>query len=101
MSLTTEYANEGKQFIIHVTGRFDFSRVQEFRKSYDGMKDSVRQVVIDFRKTEYIDSSGLGMLLNMRKSLGVDGRSYYLINCSASVRKVLSISRFDKLFVID
>jgi len=101
MSLVTEYAHDGKQFIIYVSGHFDFSRVQEFRNAYEGMAPSVRQVIIDFRATEHIDSSGLGMLLNMRKSLAPEQRRFHLVNCTPTVRKVFDISRFDKLFVID
>ncbi|MCH8491627.1 MAG: STAS domain-containing protein [Idiomarina sp.] len=101
MSLVTEYSNDGKQFIIHITGKFDFSLVQDFRESYDGISERATTVVVDFRETNYIDSSALGMLLNMRKSFGPGSRSIHLVNCRPDIRRILDISRFDKLFVID
>ncbi|RUO35273.1 STAS domain-containing protein [Aliidiomarina sanyensis] len=101
MSLLTEFANDGKQFVIHVKGKFDFGMVHDFRQSYEGLTERVSSVVVDFRETEYIDSSALGMLLNMRKSLGAGTRTIHLINCRPEVRKILDISRFDKLFVIE
>ncbi|RUO38087.1 anti-sigma factor antagonist [Aliidiomarina shirensis] len=101
MGLQTEYANDGKHFIIHIKGKFDFGLVQEFRQSYDGLSDRVTTVVIELRETDYIDSSALGMLLNMRKSLGAGSRNIHLINCRPEIRQILDISRFDKLFIID
>lgn len=101
MSLLTEITDDGKQFVIYVKGKFDFGLVHEFRSAYEGLSDDIQTVVVDFSKTEYIDSSALGMLLNMRKALGAGTRTIRLTNCRPEVRKVLDISRFDKLFVIE
>ncbi|MCC5855362.1 MAG: STAS domain-containing protein [Idiomarina sp.] len=101
MNLYTEYSSDRQQFIIRVKGKFDFSMVQEFRQSYSELGDEPVTVVVDFRETEYIDSAALGMLLNMRKSLSGNPRTIQLINCRPEIRKILDISRFDKLFQID
>lgn len=101
MTLFTEYSNDGKQFIIRVKGKFDFGLVQQFRQSYADIADEPTAVVVDFRETEYIDSCALGMLLNMRKSLGAGERPLYLVNCRPEIRNILEIARFDKLFHID
>ncbi|MCU8278113.1 STAS domain-containing protein, partial [Vibrio vulnificus] len=59
------------------------------------------QFIIDLRKVDYIDSAGLGMLLNMQKHLNsADGR-IKIINTLPQVRKILLISRFDKKFHIE
>ena len=42
----------------------------------------------------------LGMLLNMRKSLGSSVKGIQLINAKPDVRRILDISRFDKMFTI-
>ena len=101
MTLSTEYSNDGKQFLIHVKGKFDFGLVQQFRQSYADLNPSADTIVVDFRETEYIDSCALGMLLNMRKSLGVGEKQIHLVNCRPEIRSILEIARFDKLFHID
>lgn len=101
MTLSTEYSNDNKQFVIHVKGKFDFGLVQQFRQSYAELKDGAETVVVDFRETEYIDSCALGMLLNMRKSVGVGQKNFHLVNCRPEIRNILEIARFDKLFHID
>lgn len=101
MGLHTEYSSDGKQFTIYVKGRFDFNLVQDFRHSYADITERPVSVYVDFRETEYMDSSALGMLLNMRKALGAGPRSIHLINCRPEIRQILEISRFDKIFLID
>lgn len=100
MSLTKQFSNDGKQLIITIKGKFDFSLVQEFRQAYANIGDTQPTVLIDLRETEYLDSSALGMLLNMRKSLGHSVKEIQLINCRPEIRRILDISRFDKMFVI-
>lgn len=100
MSVTREFTADGKQLIIAIKGKFDFSLVQEFRQAYSHIGDSQPTVVIDLRETEYLDSSALGMLLNMRKSLGSSVRGIQLINARPEVKRILDISRFDKMFTI-
>ncbi|RRS07418.1 anti-sigma factor antagonist, partial [Pseudoalteromonas sp. J010] len=45
--------------------------------------------------------SALGMLLNMKKTLGTSVSSIHISNCRPQLKKILQISRFDKKFDID
>ncbi|MDX1693791.1 MAG: STAS domain-containing protein [Ketobacteraceae bacterium] len=96
--MPVECTQDGDTLTISIVGRFDFEMVQEFRNSYAD-KDA-KHYVIDMRGTEHMDSSALGMLLNMRKSLG-DDASISIINCRPQIKKILTISRFDKKFKIE
>mgnify|MGYP001033220392 CR=1 FL=1 len=101
MSLSTVYSENGRVCTIQIRGKFDFNLVQEFRQAYAGMKPEASKLVIDLRETEYMDSSALGMLLNMQKSLVGRLDSMRIANCRPQIRKILQISRFDKKFEID
>ncbi|WP_404399604.1 STAS domain-containing protein [Idiomarina seosinensis] len=100
MTVAREFSADNKQLIISIKGKFDFSLVQEFRQAYSHIGDSQPTVIIDLRETEYLDSSALGMLLNMRKALGSSVKGVQLVNARPEVRRILDISRFDKMFVI-
>ncbi|EWH10301.1 anti-sigma factor antagonist [Catenovulum agarivorans DS-2] len=101
MSLSKSLSSDGKTFTIQIAGKFDFNLVQEFRAAYSNVGDTTPQVVIDLRDTEYMDSSALGMLLNMQKNLGSKVSGIKIANCRPQIRKILQISRFDKKFEID
>ena len=98
MPVDSTLSSDGKTLTINISDRFDFEVVQEFRDSYSDHKDI--DYIIDMRATEHMDSSALGMLLNMRKSLG-DNTKVSIINCRPQIKKILTISRFDKKFDIE
>ena len=84
------------EVVIFLKEKFDFSVADEFKSAYESHTSA--KYIIDFRDTDYMDSSGLGMLLNMKRSVG-DGE-ITLINCKAQIKKILVISRFDEQFDI-
>lgn len=96
MSIKCQASNDGKSLTIGVIGHFDFERVQDFRNTY-AVGSSVENYIIDMRSTEYMDSSALGMLLNMRKTLG-DGVNISIVNCPPQIKKILAVSCFDRKF---
>lgn len=101
MSLSTSASSDGKTLTIQIRGKFDFNLVQSFRQAYTELNTSTEKVVIDLRETDYMDSSALGMLLNMKKTLGSSIASIQITNCRPQLKKILQISRFDKKFEID
>lgn len=82
---------------VSLDARFDFDSVEMFRTAYEGKKP--KSVEIDFRNTDYMDSSGLGMLLNLNRYFG-ESIEVRLVNCRPQVKKILLISRFESKFYI-
>ena len=101
MALTSELSPDQKELIIELDKTFDFSKVQDFKQAYENTTSILETVVIDLRETDYMDSSALGMLLNMQKVLANHVTSFQIINCRPQIQKVLKISRFDKKFEIE
>ena len=98
MSVESVLSANNNQLTICIDGRFDFELAQEFRSTYTNRQGL--EYTIDMRSTEHMDSSALGMLLNMRKTLGNDTK-ISIINCRPQIKKILTISRFDKKFDIE
>ncbi|ALO42991.1 STAS domain-containing protein [Pseudoalteromonas sp. SS15] len=101
MSLSKSASADGKTLTIQIKGKFDFNLVQSFRQAYAEVDGQTDKVIIDLRETDYMDSSALGMLLNMKKTLGESVSSITISNCRPQLKKILQISRFDKKFDID
>lgn len=101
MAISSTVSNDGREITIKVDGRFDFSAHQSFRDAYSQADPSSARYVIDMTRTEYIDSSALGMLLLLRQRAGGDGDRIRLFGCTTEVSKILQISRFDRLFQLD
>ena len=100
MAIEVNTSSSKTELIIEIDSKFDFTKVEEFRNTYVEASSEIRTVVVDLKKTEYMDSSALGMLLNMQKFF--DGRTmkFEIINCQDQICRILTISRFDKKFTI-
>ncbi len=100
MAIWSSESSDGGELTIKIQGRFDFSAHQEFRDSYEKMKEDPQGYVVDMKETTYLDSSALGMLLLLRDHAGGDKSNIKIINCNPDVKKILTISNFEQLFSI-
>lgn len=100
MSLEKLISADGKTMTIKMDEKFDFGKVQDFRVAYNSDNEKVTTIIIDLSNTEYMDSSALGMLLNMQKTMSSQVSTFKIVNCRPQVAKILKISRFDKKFDI-
>ncbi len=88
---------------LYLGGRFDFNTQKEFRTAYNPLlvDATVRAIRIDFSKVDYLDSSALGMLMLMRERAQEAGKTVELCKPNETVRKILVIANFGKLFKMD
>lgn len=56
-------------------------------------------MVVDLQTVEFIDSSGLGILVNMLKKMGTRGR-LVICNLQPNVANTFKLSRMDRVFTI-
>lgn len=87
--------------VIYLRGKFAFSLQSEFRKAYEQLATKCRTLTIDLNEVDYMDSSGLGMLLVMKKYLDDATVSYELENVSGATLNLLQITHFNKYFKIN
>ena len=98
MSVTINASADNKSVTIKVSGRFDFSLHNDFRKTYKDVQLSSGQYIVDLSSTDYLDSSALGMLLLLKEHAESQSASVRLINFSDDIKEILTIASFDKLF---
>ncbi|MDP2177982.1 STAS domain-containing protein [Methylicorpusculum sp.] len=101
MSVSSQYNKDKKELVIRVTGRFDFSLHQDFRKVSDMDKQAIDRIIIDLSRTDYLDSSALGMLLVLREKINNNKNAIHLIHAKPEVKKIFQIANFDQLFTIN
>ena len=100
MTVDTNIANDGKTVTISVTGKFDFQLYDAFRNAYSNTNGIGTAYVVDFSKTDYLDSSALGMLLLLREHAGGESSDITISHASADVKKALDVANFEKLFKV-
>ena len=58
----------------------------------------VRRIRLDFARTEYVDSSGLGALVKLLKRLRERGTSLELSNLGGDLESIFRFTKLDRLF---
>lgn len=101
MVIQTKITEDNDALLISIKGKFDFSLLNEFRQAYSNTTTIYKHVVLDLRSASTIDSSALGMLLNMQRHLKKADGEIRIINCNSDVMKIFQISHFDKKFTIE
>jgi anti-anti-sigma factor len=98
MAINVTESDNSNEVTIHISGRFDFSMHQVFMETYQQFPKGEKQFVVDLDETEYMDSSAMGMLLQLREHAATDQGHVKLIHANDTVRKILEIANFGKLF---
>ncbi|MDP2832148.1 MAG: STAS domain-containing protein [Pseudomonadota bacterium] len=100
MLITNEVS--GDRATLKLGGRFDFHSHRDFRAAYEKVLETgaVREIIINFGEVDYLDSSALGMLLLLREKAEGTGKSVVLAGLHGTVKQVLDIANFGKLFSI-
>ncbi len=96
--MTVKTHTQDNQLVIQLPEKFDFDFHNEFRKSYTN-RDDYRTVLLDMKHTQYMDSSALGMMLQLREAMGNES-VISIKNVNPSILNVLKIAKFDSLFSI-
>ena len=98
MSRINTSEKDGK-YIIAVEGSLVFDLNREFRQAYRNIPPD-RQVVVDLSRSDYLDSAGLGMLIQLREHLGGAEASVALRGVNETIRTILDVANFGRLFRI-
>ncbi len=91
--------NDNNRITIAIQGDFTFDLNREFREAYQACPGNA-QFEVDLRQSGYMDSAGLGMLLQLRDYAGGDSARITITGANDTIRNVLEVANFHKLFTI-
>ena len=100
--MQTQVQKSGDRATIRLNGRFDFNAHRHFREAYESHLSAkeVKEFEIDLSQVDYVDSSALGMLLLLREKADASGKQIVLTGLQGTVKQVLDVANFGKLFTI-
>lgn len=86
--------------VLHVPQRFDFSQHKTFTEQYNEILEVklCNKIIMDFSRTEYLDSSALGMMVLLNKKAKAQNIKVSIKNAKNNARDILLIANFEKLF---
>jgi anti-sigma B factor antagonist len=91
----------GGVVVIEVDGQLIVGNRQELKQRVlDGLEAGDRKFLIDFTRTGYIDSSGLGVLVSLSKKIRDEGGDLRLAGLNEDLKTLFELTKLDTLFAI-
>ena len=86
--------------VLVMEDRIDAATAIQFKeKMRDATREGTQRVVLDLARVLFLDSSGLGAIVAVKKLLGPD-RALELSGLTPTVEKVFRLTRMDSIFTI-
>jgi anti-sigma B factor antagonist len=88
-----EQRSEGEATVLAVSGELDLAASPALEERLDQVfGDAVSQLIIDLRQLEFIDSTGLSVLVKAHQRAQESGCTFGLVNGGSQVRRLLSLT---------
>ena len=100
MSVVIELDQAQDGWTLTVAGELDYSECSAFRMHIDRvLQSSPSALIVDMSGIEYLDSSGLGLLLSLSREYTPHGGRLVLIT-NSTVNSILELTRLTGIFSI-
>lgn len=98
MALTIDLDQQSSYWLLKLHGDLDYGECASFRMNIDRiLKAGPPATIVDLSDLEYLDSSGLGLLLSLSKEYGAQGGKLVLVT-NETVDNILSLTRLNGIF---
>lgn len=98
MALNIELEQATNYWLLKLRGDLDYGECASFRMNIDRiLKSGPPATIVDLSELEYLDSSGLGLLLSLSKEYGAQGGKLVLVT-NETVDNILSLTRLNGIF---
>jgi len=98
LALTIDLAQQPNYWTLTLSGDLDYAECAGFRMNIDRiLRSAPRATIVDLSGLEYLDSSGLGLLLSLSKEYGAQGGQLVLVT-NETVDNILSLTRLNGIF---
>ncbi len=102
MNLSFQYKNEDGYMLLTVKGEIDLYNAKQLKEKvgYVTEDTDAANLVLDIRNVKYIDSTGLGILIGIKRRIAEGGGRLILVLTSERIIKLFSITGLSNIFTI-
>ena len=100
--MITDYEKKTRTLTMRVTEEIDQHTADRIRRKLDSEIEiySPRKVVFDFNGIEFMDSSGIGMVLGRYKLVKMLGGTFEIINVNKRLKRIFDMSGVSRIIDI-
>lgn len=98
LSIEIVDGSHADQIVLRLTGPLVLDNLFDFQKLWRAQ--TAPNIIVDLTNVPYVDSSGIGSLVNMHVSRQKVGGTVQLLGVSERVKTVLAVTRVDKVLAV-
>ncbi len=97
-----DYVKETRTLVVKVDGEIDHHSCEQIRKETDYaiQKNAPKKLTFDFQNVNFMDSSGIGLIIGRYKYLLRIGGETEIIHVKREVKRILDMSGIFKIIPI-
>ena len=94
--------NETDKLYVKVSGDLDINNIAKLREEVLVQYEDIdKDIVFDFIDLDYIDSTGLGVLISVYKRVKEKDNQIYIKNAKKNIKKLFYITEPDQIFKLE
>jgi anti-sigma B factor antagonist len=100
LSIDRSDAKDGRVEVFGLRGSLDIATAKSLRDAMSAAALQNRDVVVDLRGVEFIDSTGLGALIGAHKRVAEHHRMLRLVTNEGPIERLLNITGLIRVFAL-
>jgi anti-sigma B factor antagonist len=102
MLLDAGYDEKNQRWDVNLYGEVDIYNADSLKNELQALiAEKSADIILDCTNLKYIDSTGLGVLVNALKKVKEQDKSINIINLKPYIAKIFTLTGLDKIFVIE
>lgn len=94
--------NNPENITAILAGSFDTLAAEQVESTVRELESlATKSIVIDCNALDYIASSGLRVLLRIRKACAANGKQVTLLGVNENIMEILKVTHFDRMFIME
>ena len=90
-----------KTNMVSIRGEIDIYSIEKFRDSIEEkIKTQASEIILDCSELSYMDSTGMGVLIELRNKTKELGQKIIMMNPRPNIRKLLALTGVDEIIEI-
>lgn len=96
------YDINGTTLIVRLPSEIDHHNAEDIRNGADQILERklIRTIIFDFASTDFMDSSGIGMIMGRYKNMQFMGGRVLAVRVNERIRRILTLSGIGRLIDI-
>ena len=89
-----KFSNKGTTVVVGFVGELDHHAAEYVRQKVDNeiIKSTTKNIIFDFSKLSFMDSSGIGVIMGRYKSIQKLNGKTAIVSANAQIRRILKMS---------